>query len=49
MTRDEAREHLRKIERAASGNPGYTEVLSDLEIESWLAFFQAIGLINEAA
>lgn len=50
MTRNEAIQHLRKIERAVNGSPGYTEALSDLEIEGWLAFLEALGLIsNEAA
>lgn len=48
MTRDEAREHLRSITRSLATNPGYTEPLSDLEIEGWLAFLTALKLLEEA-
>lgn len=48
MTTDEARAYLNRITRA-SGNPGYTEHLTDLEIEGWLAFFRALGLVKDQA
>ena len=46
MTRDEARTFLKAITRALQSNQGYTEQLSDLEIEGWLAFFEAVGIIK---
>ena len=46
MTSDQARQFLRAIRRS-SANPGYTEPLSDLEIEGWIAFLSALGLVHE--
>ena len=46
MTRDEAREHLRKITRALLSNQGYTEPLSELEIDGWLDLFTALKLLD---
>ena len=46
MTTGEARTWLRKIIRP-NGNPGYTEPLSDIEIEGWIAFFKALGLVKD--
>ena len=46
MTTDQARELLRNIRRAGA-NPGYTEPLSDLEIEGWIALLMALGLVTE--
>ena len=46
MTRDEAREHLRKITRALLSNQGYTEPLSDLEIDGWLDLLEALKLLE---
>lgn len=46
MTADQARTFLRTIRRT-SGNPGYTEPISDIEIEGWIAFFSALGLVTE--
>ena len=48
MTRDEAREHLRKITRALLSNQGYTEPLSELEIDGWLDLLEAMGLLEKA-
>lgn len=45
MTCDQARELLRNIRRS-SENPGYTQPLSDLEIEGWIAFLSALGLVT---
>ena len=47
LTRDEAREHLRKITRALLSNQGYTEPLSELEIDGWIAFLQALKLVDD--
>jgi len=47
MTRAEAREQLRKITRALQSNQGYTEPLSNLEIEGWLDLFEAMGLLKQ--
>lgn len=46
MTRDEAREFLKKISRALQSNPGYCEPMSDLEIDGWLDLFVALGLVK---
>jgi hypothetical protein len=48
MTTDEARVYLSRIIRP-NGNPGYTDQLSDLEIEGWIAFFKALGLVKDNA
>lgn len=48
MTADQARQMLRAIRRT-SGNPGYTEPLSDIEIEGWIALLSALGLVNDSA
>jgi hypothetical protein len=47
LTPDQARDLLRAIRRAPQSNPGYVEPLSDLEIEGWIAFLQALGLIKD--
>jgi hypothetical protein len=46
MTAAQARQMLRAIRRT-SANPGYTEPLSDIEIEGWIALFSALGLVTE--
>lgn len=46
MTPDQARALLRDIRRTGA-NPGYTEPLSDLEIEGWIALLIATGLVTE--
>ena len=48
MTREEVRSHLKAITRALQSNQGYTEPLSELEIEGWLELFKALGLIEDA-
>ena len=47
MTRDEARERLKRITRALFENKGYTQPLSELEINGWLEFFEALGLFKD--
>lgn len=46
MTPDQARTLLRNIRRTNT-NPGYTDPLSDLEIEGWIALLIATGLVKE--
>ena len=47
MTSDEVCARLREINRTSSGNPGYIEPLSELEIEGWLNLLRALNLIND--
>jgi len=49
MTRAEAQERLRKIQRALQSNPGYCEPMSELEIEGWLELLEALQLLKEDA